>query len=117
MKRPLWSAVLAIVSLSVHAFAQDSVRLQLTVYKNGAVVSSPTVAVAEANTASVTVNGVGAISVSPTRLDAERTAINLHVESGDKTMRPRLVLIGSEPGVMKWQSPSDAYELRVSVAR
>lgn len=117
MKRSLWSALLAVVALSVSALAQDPVRLQLEVYKNGARVAAPTVAVAEANTASVTVNGVGAISVSPTRVDAERTAVTLQVESGDKTMRPRLVLRGSEPGVMKWQSSSDAYELRVSVAR
>lgn len=108
------AAALFALTTVVSLVAQDAVRLRVEVYRNDTQLGAPTVSVSDGSSAAINIDGVGSVTVSATRLDAENTSLSLEVVSGDKTMRPGLVLRGHEPGVLKWQSSSGAesYELR-----
>lgn len=117
MKRTIWSAVLATLAISIPVSAQDTFRLQIQVYKNGTQVAAPTISATEDQTASLNLAGVGSVTLSPKRLDAERTAVALEVVSEGQTIKPRLVLRGTEPGTVTWQASREAFEVRIAVVR
>lgn len=117
MKPSILLVALAILVLSLQASAQESVRLHIEVYKNGTQVAAPTVSAAEDQRASISLPGVGLVTVSPKRLDGERTAVAIEVVSGEKTMKPGLILVGTEPASVTWQASSDSFEIRIAVVR
>jgi hypothetical protein len=114
MKRWLFSLVV-LIAFGAPLLAQDIIRLQVEMYRNGSQVAVPTISVVENQTGSVKSDGV-TVSLLPTRLDSQHLSVNLEVAEGSKTLRPRLVLNGQETASVKW-TDTDSFELRISELR
>ena len=96
------------------AIAQESIRLQFEIVKDGATVARPEMSVNLDSASRIAIDGIGQLEFTPT-LRGSDLAIAFDVRSGGKQMRPSLVITRSEPGYLSWKS--DAPEsFKVSVA-
>ena len=114
MKRLLF-ALVVLIAVGVPLNAQDIIRLKVEMYRDGSQFAAPTITIVENQTGSIKADGV-TVSLSPTRLDAQQLSVNLEVETGTKTLRPRLVLNGQETASLKW-TDTNSFELRISALR
>lgn len=96
------------------AAAPAGIRLRFEISKNGSPVANPVVAVADNGTAILSVDNVGKLSITPSRVDAEQIAVTFDIASDGQNLKPRLVLRNQEPGTISWKSTSgeDAFDLR-----
>jgi hypothetical protein len=99
------------------AIAQESVRLQFEVAKDGSTVARPEMSVNLDSAASIAIDGVGQLEFTPT-LRGSDLAIAFDVRSGGKQMRPSLVITRSEPGYVSWKSDArESFKVSVSWVR
>ena len=112
--------ILAVVGIvvvaAIPAIGAENIRLHFDVYKNGAQLATPTVAVEDSKTGSFQLADA-TISFTPSRLDANKVAVAFDVESGERKLTPRLVLLDQEIGSVAWNSVSGSFEIRVSSLR
>ena len=100
------------------AIAQQSVRLQFEITRNGSTVARPEVSVNLGSASSMAIDGVGQFEFTPT-LRGSDLAIAFDVRSAGKQMRPSLVITRSEPGYLSWKSDThdESFKLTVSWVR
>jgi hypothetical protein len=98
------------------AIAQESIRLQFEVVKNGATVARPEVSVASGAAGSIEVDGVGRFAFTPTLSGSHAVAIGFDISSGGKQLQPRLVISGDEPGSLSWTSDTRAQSFKLTVS-
>jgi hypothetical protein len=101
------------------AIAQDSVRLQLEIVKDGSTVATPEVSVIPGSTGTIELDRVGRIAFTPTLGGSESVAVAFDIRVGGKRLQPRLVISRDEPGSVSWQSDtgSESFKIRVSWIR
>ena len=97
---------------------QENIRLHFEAYRNGAQIAAPTVMLQNAETGSLKLEGA-IVSFTPRRIDAQKVAVAFEVVAGEKTFKPRLVLLNQAPGSLSWKSASgsDSFEIRVSAVQ
>lgn len=64
---------------------------------------------------SLSVPEIADISFNAARTTADRVTVSFEIRAGEKTMRPRVVLVQSEPGSLSWKQGEDSVVIRVSV--
>ena len=107
--------LVGVVLLTSSGLAQSNIRLQFEVSKNDAVVAAPQVAVADGGHGSLAVPDIADISFSAVRTTADRVTVSFEIKAGEKSIRPRVVLVQSEPGSLSWKQGEDSLLIRVSV--
>jgi hypothetical protein len=114
LSRLLVFAVVFSVSMSP-VIAQQSIRLQFEVVKNGSTVARPEVSVDAGSASSIAIDGVGRFEFTPT-LRGSDLAIAFDVRSGGKQLRPSLVITRREPGYLSWKSDTRAESFKLTVS-
>jgi hypothetical protein len=97
------------------AVAQQPIRLQFEVVKNGSTVARPEVLVDLGSASSIAMDGVGRLEFTPTLRDSD-LAIAFVVRSGSKQLRPSLVISKREPGYVSWRSDTGAESFKLTVS-
>jgi hypothetical protein len=95
--------------------AQESIRLQFEVVKNGSTVATPEVTVTPGSAGSIDVASVGTFRFTPTFRGSD-VAIDFDIASGGKRLQPRLVIGQDEPGSLSWTSVTRAESFKVTVS-
>jgi len=95
-------------------FAQDNIRLQFEILKNDTVVAAPQVSVGNGGHGSLSISEIGAVSFSAGRTTSDRVSVSFEIKVGEKTMKPRLLLVQSQPGSVSWNQGEDSVVIRVS---
>lgn len=97
------------------AVAQESIRLQFQIQKNGSPVANPEVSVNMGSEGRLDIDDVGTLAFTP-RVRGSSLAVAFHITSGGKRFQPRLVITKSESGSISWTSDTEeeAFELTVS---
>jgi hypothetical protein len=97
--------------------AQENIRLHFELFKNGKPFGAPTVTVKSGETGSLELGNIGSakLSFTPSRIDAQKIAVAFEVVTGEKTLKPRVVLLSLEPGQVSLKSSSDSFDVRVFV--
>jgi len=115
-----FSRLLAVVSLvsfgASLAIAQDSIRLQFEVVKDGATVARPEVSVTAGSTGTLEVAEVGNVAFTPTLRGSDGVAVAFDIRSGGKEFQPRLVISKDEAGTLSWTSAAGAHSFKVKVS-
>ena len=115
-----FSRLLAVVSLvsfgASLAVAQDSIRLQFEVVKDGATVARPEVSVTAGSTGTLEVAEVGNMAFTPTPRGSDGVAVAFDIRSGGKEFQPRLVISKDEAGTLSWTSAAGAHSFKVKVS-
>ena len=101
------------------AIAQESIRLQFEIVKDGSIVAKPEVSVISGSAGTIEVDDVGSFAFTPTFRGSDAVAIAFDIGSGGKQFQPRLVIGKNEPGTLSWTSDTRAqsFKLRVSWVR
>jgi hypothetical protein len=101
------------------AIAQESIRLQFEVVKDGSTVAKPLVSLTSGSAGSIEVDGVGRFVFTPTSRGLDDLAIAFDISSGGRRFQPRLVITKSEPGSLSWTSDTrtESFTLTVSWVR
>jgi len=100
------------------ALAQESIRLQFEVVKNGSTVATPEVSVISDSAGSIEVEGVGKFAFTPASRGSDAVAITFDISSGGKQFQPRLVIGRKQPGSLSWTSETgESFKLKVSWVR
>jgi hypothetical protein len=98
--------------------AQESIRLQFEVVKDGSTVAKPEVSVISGSAGSIEVDDVGRIAFTPTFRGSDAVAVAFDIRSGGKQLQPRLVINKNEPGTLSWTSDArESFKLTVSWIR
>jgi hypothetical protein len=97
--------------------AQENIRLHFELYRNGKQFATPAVTVKNSDTGSLDLTAMAnaKLSVTPSRIDAQRIGVAFEIVTGEKTLKPRVVLINGESGWVSWRSGSDSFDVRVFV--
>lgn len=116
LKRLLVLLALAPV-VGISLGAQESIRLQFEIYRNGSLVGSPTVTGRDGTSASMSVDSGFDLTFTATRIAEDKVSVAFEIALDDKSIRPRVVLLNQEQGTISWKSASgsDSFEVRVSV--
>ncbi|HYT73364.1 MAG TPA: hypothetical protein VEL79_01335 [Vicinamibacterales bacterium] len=110
-------AVFSVVCIGASlAIAQDSIRLQFEVVKDGATVAKPEVSVAAGSTGTLEVADVGNVAFIPTLRGSDDVSIAFDIRSGGKEFRPRLVISKDQSGTLSWGSDGGAHSLKIKVS-
>ncbi len=98
--------------------AQESIRLQFEIVKDGSTVATPEVSVISGTTGTIELDR-GRIAFTPTQRGSESVAVAFDVRLAGKRLQPHLVIGRSEPGTLSWQSDTGAesFTIRVSWIR
>lgn len=103
-----------VVVLWSPGFAQDNIRLQFEIWKNDTVVATPQVSVADGGRGSLNIYEIAAVSFSAERTTNDRVSLHFDIRAGEKTIKPRLLLVQSQPGSVSWSQGEDSVVIRVS---
>jgi len=98
------------------ATAQESIRLQFEIVKDGSTVAKPEVSVISGSSGSIEVDNVVLFSFTPTLRGSDAVAISFDIRSGGKQFQPRLVISKNEPGSLSWPSDTRAQSFKVRVS-
>src|SRR5258705_10107602 len=100
------------------AIAQESVRLQFHVTKDGSSVAKPEMSMTSGSHGRLEIDTVGRLSFTP-RVRGSSVAIAFDISSGSKQFQPSLVIGKDEPGSISWTSltGSESFKLTVSWVR
>ncbi len=100
------------------AIAQESVRLQFHVTKDGSSVAKPEMSMTSGSPGRLEIDTVGRLSFTP-RVRGSSVAIAFDISSGSKQFQPSLVIGKDEPGSISWTSltGSESFKLTVSWVR
>ena len=96
--------------------APGDLKLQFEIYKNGTLVGTPMLTVQEGGKGSGSLPNFVDVSLTPTRIAQDKVAIVFELTAAGKTIRPRIVLLKEEQGVLSWKPASDSLELRVTAS-
>ena len=118
MKLPQLFVIAFLIGGTSVAIAQDAVRLQLEIVKDGSTVATPEVSVISGTTGTIELDR-GRIAFTPTQRGSESVAVAFDIRVGGKRLQPRLVISRDEPGSVSWQSDtgSESFKIRVSWIR
>jgi uncharacterized protein YcsI (UPF0317 family) len=97
--------------------AQENIRLHFELYKNGKQVGTPEVTVKNAETGSLDLTTMASakVSVTPTRIDAQKIGVAFVIVAGGQTLKPHVTLLKGESGWVSWKLGSDSFDVRVFV--
>jgi hypothetical protein len=110
-------AVVSLVSFGASlAIAQDSIRLQFEVVKDGATLAKPDASVAAGSTGTLEVADVGHFAFTPTLRGLDSVTVAFNIRSGGKEFQPRLVISKDEGGTLSWTSDGGAHSFKVKVS-
>lgn len=114
MRKTIAAVAVIVSSLGSSTAATADVRLQLELYKNGALAGDEIVEIADGNMWSFFVDNVAEVEFTATRA-GDRIVVAFTIASGGKVIKPRLVLRGRRPGAVSWTSAdrADSFELRI----
>jgi len=98
------------------AIAQESIRLQFEVVKDGSTVAKPELSVTSGSAGSIEIDNVGRFGFTPTFRGSDGVAIAFDISSGGKQFRPRLVISKNEPGALSWTSDTGAESFKLMVS-
>jgi hypothetical protein len=96
--------------------APGDLKLQFEIYKNGTLVGTPMLTVQEGGRGSLSLPNFVDVTLTPTRIAQDKVAIVFELAAAGKTIRPRIVLLKEEHGVISWKPASDSIELRVTAS-
>ena len=100
------------------AVAQDTIRLQFQVVKNGSIVANPEMSVFSGLAGSIEVEGVGRVTVTPTVRGSDAVAVVFDIRSGGNRLQPQLVIGTSDSGVLTWTGEArQSFKLTISWIR
>ena len=99
----------------VPATAQESVRLQFEVVKDGSTVAKPEVLVNSGAPGRIEIADVGTFAFTPILRDS-RVAITFDISSTGKRFQPRLTISQNERGTIWWTSATSAESFSLTVA-
>ena len=118
MLKRLFFAVTFVVSVAALIAAPGDLKLQFEIYKNGTLIGTPVLTVQEGGKGSLSLPNIIDVSLTPTRTaqDQDTVAIAFELTAAGKTIRPRIVLLKEEQGVLSWKPASDLLELRVAAS-
>jgi hypothetical protein len=121
MTRLLLSVAVAAL-LSISLVAQEPIALNLELYRNEALVASPTVKVRDGETGSVRLVDLFNLAFTPTHLDNDRIAISFEIQNGDRTLTPRMVVDREQAGTVNWITTTEdggreQLEVRITAGR
>ncbi len=97
------------------AIAQESIRLQFEVVKDGSTVAKPEVSLTSGSAGRIEIDGVGRFAFTPTARGSDGVAIAFDINSGGKQFQPRLVITKNEPGSLSWTSDTRAESFKLTV--
>ena len=97
------------------AIAQELIRLQFEVAKDGSTVAKPEVSLNSGSAGRIEVDDVGRFALTPT-LRGSDVAIAFDISSGDKQFHPRLVISKNGPGSISWTSDTGAESFKLTVS-
>jgi hypothetical protein len=97
------------------AMAQESIRLQFEILKDGSTLARPEVTVIAGTAGTIEVDGVGRFDFTPTFRGATGVAVAFVIHAGDKKLDPRLVIGKNEPGTLSWTSNTRTQTVTVRV--
>jgi len=104
-----------VFSVVTTAIAQDSLRLQFDVTKDGSNVAKPEVSVNAGSAGLIEIDNVGRLSFTPT-VRGSGVAIAFDISSGGKQFQPRLVIRKDESGSISWTSVTGAESFKLTVS-
>ena len=105
-----------VVSVGMSAgLAQESIRLQFEVTKDGSTVAKPEVSVNSGTAGHIEIDGVGRFGFTPTFRDSD-VAIAFEISSGGKQFQPRLMIRKNEPGSIAWTSATSPESFKLTVS-
>jgi hypothetical protein len=115
LRRLFVFACLVFVGTSL-ATAQESIRLQFEVVKDGSTVARPEVSVISGSSGSIEVDDEVTFAFTPTFRGSDAVVISFDIRSGGKQFQPRLVISQNGPASLSWPSDTRAqsFKLRVS---
>jgi hypothetical protein len=96
--------------------APGDLKLQFEIYKNGTLIGNPMLTVEDGGTASMSLPNVVDMVFTPSRIAQDKVAIVFELTAAGKAIRPRIVLLKEEQGVLSWKPASDSIELRVTAS-
>ena len=96
--------------------ARSDLKLQFEIYKNGTLIGTPMLTVQEGVRGSLSLPNVVEVTLTPNRIAQDQVAIAFELTATGKTIRPRIVLLKDEQGVLSWKPASDLLELRVAAS-
>ena len=96
--------------------AQESIRLQFEVVKDGATVATPEVSVTPGSAGSIEIDNVGRFVFTPTFRGSDAVAIAFDIRADGKRFQPNLVIGKNEPGSLSWTSDTREASLKVTVS-
>ena len=98
------------------ALAQEPIRLQFEIIKDGSTVARPEVTVVAGTAGVIEVDGVGRLEFTPTRRSSESLAIAFVIHAGEKKFEPSLVISKNQSGTLSWTSETRAQSVTVRVS-
>ena len=99
---------------TISVLTQSTIRLQFELYQDGTLIAKPTVSVASGETGSLALESAGYVTFKPVQNTADSIAVDFEISSGDKEIKPRLVL-RADSGSLSWTSATGrTVELRVA---
>lgn len=104
-----------VFALVIPAMAQESLRFQFDVTKDGSSVAKPEVSVNGGSAGFIEVDNVGSLSFTPT-VRGSGVAIAFDINSGGKQFHPSLVISKDQPGSISWTSVTGAESFKLTVS-
>ena len=95
--------------------AAESIRLRFEVYKNGALIASPELAVAEKALGRLDVDSLGVVEFRPQKRTPDTLAVGFDIATGGRHLGP-CVTIKSTPASMSWKSDDGRTTYKIRVA-
>jgi hypothetical protein len=95
--------------------AQESIRLQFEVAKDGSTVAKPEVSVNSGSAGRIEIDNVGRFVFTPTVRGSD-VAIAFDITAGGKQFQPRLVISENKPGSISWTSGTGAESFKLTVS-
>lgn len=116
--RKLFLSGIALLSLltTPSAIAQDTIRLQFEVWRNGVLLGNPELSVSSGDPARLTIDGVGTIAVTASFKDSESVSLLFDISSAGRRLTPRMVIDRTHSGTAAWFSSDGADRFRLTFA-
>ena len=107
-------AFIFLVGLSP-AIAQESIRLQFEVAKDGSTLAKSEVSVNSGSTGRIEIADVGSFVFTPT-FRGSGVAIAFDISARGKQFQPRIVITKNEPGSISWTPDTRAESFKLTVS-
>ena len=98
------------------AMAQQSIRLQFEILKDGSTVANPEVTIIAGSAGTIEVSDVARFQFTPTLRGPDGVALAFDIQAGGKRLEPRIVINKNEAGTLSWTSDPRAPSVTVRVS-